>query len=191
MAVAVKICGVRDAETADLALSAGADWVGLVLAPTRRQVDWETAAAIVRAHPGRIVAVVRDVADEVFERLWTLPWGGIQVYDRDPAAWIPRARARGWLTIRPGRGEADRGGADVLLLEPAEPGRGRRLDWAALAVPARPFWLAGGLAPDNVRLALDILAPDGVDVSSGVERDGQKDPGLIRRFIEEVKSWRG
>jgi phosphoribosylanthranilate isomerase len=191
MAVTVKICGVRDLETADFALAAGADWVGLVLAPTRRRVDWDTAEAIVQSHPGRIIAVVRDVPDALFQRLWTLPWGGLQVYDRPFADWVPPARARGWLTVRPGRREADRDGAEVLLLEPPEPGQGRRLDWRELAVPARPFWLAGGLSPDNVREALAWLEPDGVDVSSGVERNGEKDRGLIRRFIEEVKSWRG
>jgi phosphoribosylanthranilate isomerase len=190
MAVVVKICGVRDLPTAALALAAGADWVGVVLAPTRRRVDWNTAADIVRTHPGRIVAVVKDVPDDLFDRLWTLPWGGLQVYDRDPDAWIPPARARGWLTIRPGRGAADRGGADVLLLEPPEPGQGRPLDWATIPAPDRPFWLAGGLRPDNVRRALAALNPDGVDVSSGVERDGHKDPALIRLFIEEVKAWR-
>jgi phosphoribosylanthranilate isomerase len=191
MAVAVKICGVRDTATAAAALEAGADWVGVVLAPSVRQVSLADAARLTERFPGRLVAVVRQVSDAVYEALWDLPWGGVQVYDRPQADWLARARARGWLTIQPGRAAGDRGGADVLLLE-GEPGRGEPLAWSRLTRPPNPFWLAGGLSPDNVGDALRQLEPDGVDVSSGVESaPGIKDVHRIRRFVEEVRRWPG
>jgi phosphoribosylanthranilate isomerase len=187
--VAVKICGVRDAATVAASLDAGADWVGIVLAPSPRQVTLDAARHLTRAFPGRLIAVVRGVADDVFQALWDLPWGGFQVYDRPAATWVPEATARGWLTVQPGCREDQRGSAAVLLLE-GEPGRGQRFDWDGVDRPRDPFWVAGGLTPENVGMALRYFRPAGVDVSSGVETaPGVKDVHRIRRFIEEVRRW--
>lgn len=72
-------------------------------------------------------------------------------------------------------------------------GSGRAWDWGRLAVlarahPGRPFVLAGGLNPANVAVAIATVRPWGVDVSSGVERDGQKDPELIRAFVRAARA---
>ena len=70
-------------------------------------------------------------------------------------------------------------------------GSGRPFDWGlAQGLSDRfPLILSGGLTPENVVPALDIVRPFGVDVSSGVETDGQKDPEKIRKFIEQVRRW--
>jgi phosphoribosylanthranilate isomerase len=68
-------------------------------------------------------------------------------------------------------------------------GTGRAFDWRALDAVGSNCLVAGGLRPDNVAGALDVLAPYGVDVSSGVEYpSGGKDPRLIRAFVEAVRS---
>lgn len=186
----VKICGIRDAATGRAALDLGADWIGAVLAEGPRHVSGREAAELARALPGRVVAVLRGPPpdDRAF---WELPWGGLQVYDAPQSAWIDEARRRGFLTIQPGAPEGERGAAAVYLLE-GRPGRGEALPWEQIDRPPRPYWLAGGLTPDNVLGAVRQLLPDGVDVSSGVESSpGHKDLDLVARFIKEVRSWSG
>lgn len=190
MALTVKICGVKSPGIAELAFRTGADWVGVVLSESRRQVAPGALSELLTAFPGRLVAVVKDPPPALWDRLWEQPWAGIQVHGAAPSGWAALARAQGRLSIQAGSTEADRGEAEVLLLDGTTPGSGVPLPWGRMRRPRSPFWLAGGLDPDNVKEAVDILKPQGVDVSSGVERGGEKDPDLVVRFIQEVKSWR-
>lgn len=91
-------------------------------------------------------------------------------------------------------------GADAVLLDTAVPGQlggtGRRFDWTLAAQARRvlgsrvPVYLAGGLTPENVGEALRQSGADGLDVSSGVETNGVKDPDRIRAFLEAARcSW--
>ncbi|MGA1626177.1 MAG: phosphoribosylanthranilate isomerase, partial [Prochlorothrix sp.] len=82
----------------------------------------------------------------------------------------------------------------ALLLDAYHPqqlgGTGETLDWDMLRQfqPAVPWFLAGGLRPDNVTEALGLVQSQGVDVSSGVERSpGDKDLDRVAAFIEAVR----
>ena len=84
---------------------------------------------------------------------------------------------------------------DMLLLDAYHPdqlgGTGETLDWQALQAfsPSCPWFLAGGLKPDNVRIALSQLSPNGIDLSSGVERSpGDKDLAKVQLLIEQLSS---
>ena len=72
----------------------------------------------------------------------------------------------------------------------SRPGTGSCFDWQLLKeqVPARPYLLAGGLRAENIEEALERFAPWGVDVSSGVETEKEKDFGKIRDIIEIIRS---
>ena len=85
---------------------------------------------------------------------------------------------------------SDHGAARLLLDTKAEGrygGTGLTYPWPAVRAVAAEAFLAGGLTPDNVAMAIRTASPWGVDVSSGVERDRAKDPDLVRAFISEVR----
>ena len=73
--------------------------------------------------------------------------------------------------------------ADYILLDASVPGQGVTTDWEILKYIQRPYFLAGGLNPDNVKEAVDMLEPYAVDVSSGIETDKVKDFVKMQQFI--------
>lgn len=186
--MAIKICGVASADEAEWALAAGASYVGAMLAPSRRQLSLPAAAALAAHCPGRVVAVVRGAGPETWARLWELPWGGLQVYDPPDAGWIERAHRQGYLAIEPVDAVGHEA-ADVWLFDGPEPGSGVMRPKDPGPRPAHPLWVAGGLAPENVGAVLSRWRPEGVDVSSGVEREGRKSRARIEEFVQEVRQW--
>ena len=78
--------------------------------------------------------------------------------------------------------------ADMILLDAGDGGTGTAFDWTLLRDIQRPYFLAGGLHPGNVRDAVERLSPYAVDVSSGIERDGHKDPVKMAAFVQAVRS---
>lgn len=218
MPTRVKICGLRTEAALDAALDAGADLVGFVLyAKSPRNVSLDEAAALVRRTRARegvqtvVLAVDPDDAlvDQVAAKVHPdiLQLHGHETPERAEAI---RRRSRLIILKAVPVAEADEvadafvylepeGGADILLFDakpPADPaalpgGNGLSFDWHILeaARGRAPFALAGGLTPENVAAAIDLTGAAIVDVSSGVEsRPGEKDPELIRRFLQAAKA---
>ena len=78
--------------------------------------------------------------------------------------------------------------ADLVLLDNGPGGTGESFDWALLRdFHARPYVLAGGLNPENAAAAIAALRPFGLDVSSGIETAGRKDPGKMEKFVRAVR----
>ena len=190
----VKICGLSTKEAVKTAVSAGADYIGFVFAPSKRQVTVEQATELAKFIPSHIqkvgvfvspsraelleavdkvgldfVQVHGQVADDLFE---DLPCASIQAVQVDGDGHVPHSQA------------------DYLLFDAPVAGSGQTFDWGQLDTTelAQPFFIAGGLNEDNVARAIQHFSPFAVDVSSGVETDGQKDHEKIRRFIERVKN---
>ncbi len=210
MAVSVKICGIRTPAAALAAADAGADLLGLVFAPSKRQIRIEVAREIVtalRSAPrGQDVTVVGVFVDEMPERIAEiaacigLDW--VQLSGHEPpqtaaALDLPSIKAlrfdgdpseQAWLE----RDETCE--AAPILVDAHVPGSfggaGVVADWQAAErlAAARPVLLAGGLTPENVATAIAAVRPWGVDVSSGVESDGVKDLAKIRAFVEAAKA---
>lgn len=184
--VSVKICGVKTAAMAEAAVNQGADFIGLVLAPSSRRVSLDQAQALTRQLPHiRFIAVVRDMAAEDLEQLLaaTGVWG-VQYHGASTFDWIGMVHHAGRQAIATQVDER----ADIVLLDGPEPGQGRTWAWQRPWI-SQPLWLAGGLSPDNVRQVVETLKPSGVDVSSGVETEGEKDLVKITAFIKEAKQW--
>ncbi len=81
---------------------------------------------------------------------------------------------------------AEKSLADIILLD-AGAGDGKTFDWSLIRKIRRPYFLAGGLNSENVREAIRILKPFGVDVSSGIETDGRKDKEKMVAFTAAVR----
>lgn len=204
----VKVCGITEPDAARAA--AGADWLGLVLAPSPRRVDEATAAGLTAGIDAAWVGVFVDAdPDEVAGVADRLGLAAVQLHGAETPDTCRRVReATGrpvWKAVRwdadPARLDAWAAEVDALLVDAAIGdrlgGTGRALPWEALAErwardrrPA-PTILAGGLGPDNVARAIEVVDPDGVDASSRLERaPGRKDPRLVRAYVEAARATR-
>jgi len=198
----VKICGVTHPDDALYAARLGADYVGIIFSPqSKRQVLQKEAKAIAQsARQGGAEPVgvfVDESLEEIIECCTAAEIGTIQLHG---------PRAQECLLDLQGRYSIIYSipvGADgavssehplpvngTLLFDGLKGGSGKTFDWSAFSPPEGRFYLlAGGLNPDNVKEAIDLLAPGGVDVSSGVELAGsiRKDPLLVKVFIQAAK----
>ena len=82
--------------------------------------------------------------------------------------------------------QARKSEADMILLDSGA-GSGEVFDWSVVQEIRRPFLLAGGLTPENVDRAIGQIHPWGVDVSSGIETDGFKDPEKMKEFVKKAR----
>ena len=189
----VKICGLSTKEAVETAVSAGADYIGFVFAPSKRQVTLDQAAELATLIPADVKKVgvfVSPSRAELLEAIEKVGLDLVQVHGQVeddlfedlPCASIQAVQVNG-------EGHVPNSQADYLLFDAPIAGSGQTFDWGRLDTTelAQPFFIAGGLNEDNVARAIQHFSPFAVDVSSGVETDGQKDHEKIRRFIERVK----
>ncbi len=83
--------------------------------------------------------------------------------------------------------KANASSADFVLLDSGNGGTGTVFDWQLLSGITRPYFLAGGLNPENAEDAVRALHPYAVDVSSGIETEGMKDEKKMTAFLAAVK----
>ncbi len=201
----VKICGVRDVETALVCAHAGADAMGVVLAPgSPRTVSIEQSRAICEALPPFVASVglfVDAPMDDIVRAHEACGFGVVQLHGAEsPGECRAVAERTGALVMHAIRFdsatigaslEAYAGVCDALLVDGSSGGQGEAFEWQAMRAHMDgpvPIVLAGGLDPQNVGEAIGVLRPYGVDVSSGVESSrGVKDHALIRSFITEAR----
>lgn len=198
----VKICGLRRAEDIAAVNELKPDYVGFVFAAGRvRRVSPEEALALKRLLDPAICAVGVFV-DEPVEEIAAICRSGaidmVQLHggeDDERRMAALRAAEPGTPVIRAFKVRtaddleaAKASAADWVLLD-AGAGDGRVFDWALLAERplGRPYFLAGGLGPDNVAEAVALLRPFAVDASSSLETDGFKDFGKMAKFISEIR----
>jgi phosphoribosylanthranilate isomerase len=208
----VKICGIKDKVHALAAAEAGADFIGLVFAPSQRQVTPDEAREIVDAikKNGCAVKIVGVFVNAPASQAITiadfcrLDW--VQLSGDEPWEYCRQINRPVIKAIRLGGQSSEDVCAElslrarmlstqtfVALLDSEVKGKygGTALafDWslAKLVAMRFPVIMAGGLTPENVAEAIQIVEPWGVDVSSGVEAEGVKDAAKIRAFIDAVR----
>ena len=212
----VKICGLREPEHAIAAAEAGADLLGFIFAPARRRVTPEQArrcieaarratspargllavGVFVDASPVEIGATVREAGLDVVQLHGAEPPGFpamLPVPTIKALKPLPPAAVAETIEVAAAYFSATQRPV-ALLIDGYHPtsagGSGTRADWglARAVSPRWPTLLAGGLTPENVAEAIQMVRPLGVDVSGGVEEDGIKDSERIAAFIVAAKA---
>jgi phosphoribosylanthranilate isomerase len=211
MAFWIKICGITNLDDARAAADAGADALGLnFFSKSRRFIEPHLARRIADSLPAHILKVgvfANHDADQITEIVQHVGLDVVQLHgDERPAlvtalpttVRIVRAHRCGRDGLSPLAQYLDECHAlgrmpDAMLIDADAGadfgGSGTTADWALVRrqknlLGGLPLVLAGGLTPDNVAAAIESVAPNGVDVASGVESvPGRKDPKLIARFV--------
>ncbi|MFF3016309.1 phosphoribosylanthranilate isomerase [Streptomyces sp. NPDC057939] len=193
----VKICGLKTAHDVEVAVAAGADAVGFVLAPgSPRTVDAATARDLAAGVPDGVLTVGvfrRQSVGEVRRLTEESGVRAVQLHGDEGPEYYEELRAPGRTLVRATAEHVERCGElgeDLLLLDAPDPGSGKPWNWGSteFTAPEGRWLLAGGLTPANVREAVAATGAWGVDVSSGVERErGVKSPDLIRAFVEAAR----
>ena len=196
----IKICGLRRMEDIAIVNRLQPEYIGFVFYPrSRRYIKLEEAAALrEKLSPGiRTVGVFVDapadmVSDLIRQDIITIA----QLHGKENAAYISEIRERTVGKAQIIKAElihteedirrASGSTADYVLLD-AGLGAGKTFDWQLLKDFGRRYFLAGGLTIANVSGAVRMLQPYAVDVSSGVETDGYKDPAKVEAFITAVR----
>jgi phosphoribosylanthranilate isomerase len=208
----IKICGIRDKTHALAAVQAGADFIGLVFAPSQRQVSpalaREIASAVKKSNDAtKVVGVfvnapssqVNELAD--FCALDWVQLSGDESWEYCRKVVRPVIKAIRIDRQSPEELNADLSSGSRLLLtqgfitlldsrvEGKYGGTGESFNWNLAQKVAKgfPVIIAGGLDPKNVTRLIKRVAPWGVDVSSGVETGGVKDTSKIEAFIGAVR----
>jgi phosphoribosylanthranilate isomerase len=213
----VQICGFQRAEDALVAAQAGVDAIGLVFVPTaRRRVTVEQAESLLAEFRGQwaekpspqwVGLFADQPVDEVNATVARLGLDAAQLCGAEGMGYcsqmtaplykviaidttVPQSIVLPKLMVMLQR-HTMAGHRPVLdaQVQGAYGGTGQTFDWSLAAglSESYPLTLAGGLTPENVAEAVKMVRPWGVDTSSGVESDGQKDPARVRAFMEAVR----
>ena len=199
----VKICGITRAEDALLAAELGASAIGFIFWPgSARFIAPERAAEIAAQLPSRIVCVgvfVDQTVEHMREVAAQVPLGAIQLHGNEPPEVTTRLLQPVIKAVPVAAGFMPESvesipSAVTVLLDAHDPvkrgGTGRAINWSLAATVARrrPVMLSGGLNPINVRQALYMVRPYGIDLASGVESaPGVKDPDKLKQLFEALK----
>ena len=196
----IKLCGLTRPEDIEAANALMPDFVGFVFAEkSRRYVSPEIAARL-RGRLNPEIQAAGVFVDAPPERVAELLEKGMiqiaQLHGQEDEAYIRALRGLTdrtiWkafkITAPEDLAAAAASGADLVLLDNGPGGTGEAFDWALLRdFHARPYVLAGGLNPENAAAAIAALRPFGLDVSSGIETAGRKDPEKMEKFVRAVR----
>lgn len=200
----IKICGITNEDDALFSAECGADFLGFIFVPSSpRYVEPEKAGAIARRlregeRSSKIVGVFQDASADYIREIRNIV--GLDLAQLHGSEGEDDIRELGLPTIKAlhiGDTLPDTHSTPTaawLLFDTYDErrggGTGRRFDWSVLAMYERskPFFLSGGLTPDNVVAAISLVRPDAIDVASGVEvSPGVKDHDRVARLFERVR----
>jgi phosphoribosylanthranilate isomerase len=214
MTLDIKICGLKTEAAVDAALAGGATHIGFIFFDkSPRHIGLDAAARLRERAKGKAlaVAVTVDADDAALDAIVAaMSPDMVQLHGKETPARAAEVKKRLGLPVMKAFSISDagdlertasyRGIADRFLFDARPPkgsdlpgGNGVSFDWRLLAAldPGVEYMLSGGLNAGNIADALRLASPPGIDISSGVESvPGVKDPALIAKFFEAVKTAR-
>lgn len=195
----VKFCSLRRPEDVDFVNELLPDYIGYIFSRRfKRFVEPELALEMTEKLDRRIVPVgvfvnepqeyILNIVDDEIIRM-------IQLHGNESEDYILELKFKSGLAVikyfriesEADIEKANNSAADYVLLEGGSPGNAAAFDYSLLEGMTRPYILAGGLNPDNVKQRIELTHPYAVDTSSGVETDGVKDFEKMKRFIESCR----
>jgi phosphoribosylanthranilate isomerase len=194
----VKICGLKTKAAVDTAVEHGADFIGFVFAESKRKITPEVVRDITADVPSTVKKVGVFVSPSLEELEQIVARAGldiVQIHGRQleskPSVPLISALSVGTESTKQIERQTM---ADYLLFD-APPrqyagGNGETFDWTQLDIKRledKRIFIAGGLTIENVQQAKTVFAPYAVDVSSGVETNGEKDLEKIKVFLEKAR----
>jgi phosphoribosylanthranilate isomerase len=204
----IKICGFTTRSAVEAATRLGIDYMGFVFASSKRQISPEQVRELTNGMqtPKRIGVFVNETIEQLLRIAEFAGLDGFQLHGNESPAFCRTLKERSnklvWKAWRVGGEAIDHSISeyisvvDALLLDAYHPlqmgGTGESFRWESItqirdSAPRTALFVAGGLSAGNVKSLIDLYHPDGVDVSSGVETDGIKDPAKMKQFMEKVR----
>ena len=194
----IKFCGLTRTGDIEAANELKPDYIGFVFWPKSKRAVTAGEAKILKLKLDPSIKAVGVFVDEDMEAVKSLLDGGIidiaQLHGHEDEDYINGLKkASGKPVIKAFRirseediRKAEASPADLVLLD-AGMGDGVTFDWSLIKNTGRPYFLAGGLDPDNAADAVRTLHPYALDVSSGIETDGLKDTNKMAAFAASVR----
>lgn len=210
----VKFCGFRTTDDVKKAIALDIDALGFILVPNRKRTVQEKELrkmiALVPDHLMTVGVFMNPTLETVADWLSVAPFSAIQLHGDESPAFCRQLKQR-FSTIRLIKVfhmdstldeetiQSYQQSIDLALLDSSFTGQrggtGKRFDWSQIPNLAKrfkeakiPFWVAGGINSTNVSQLIERYQPDGIDVSSGIERNGMKDQEVMEELIEKVRN---
>jgi len=201
----IKICGLKSENDIGIVNKYGPDYVGFVLAPSKRRISYETAKALKRLLNPSILAVgvfVNESLEVICQYAKEQVIDVIQLHGDESLEMIKQLKEQVSIPVIKAVRIKDKEqleslmpfiqevSADYLLFDTYQEelygGSGKSFDWGLLERIERPYFLAGGIGLHNIKAACKVN-PFAVDISSGVETEGVKDVMKISKLIQIAK----
>ncbi|TGL09873.1 phosphoribosylanthranilate isomerase [Leptospira levettii] len=203
----IKICGIKDLSTLELCRDLGVDFVGLNFSPkSPRGINRNVAEEIlsIRHLPGfpklvflffensteEILSLTKEFKPDLIQLIRGDRFLTNEIWESftNQNQLLPAIRIQSPIESD----EELEPRSSLVILDSFQKGlgggSGHVFPWEYVTNVKRPYLLAGGITPKNVQLALNTLKPYGIDVASGVETDGKKDPNKIKVLVQNVRN---
>lgn len=182
MSVKLKICGIRRIEDVEIINKVLPDYVGFIFAPSKRQINLETAIILKKKLDSRVKTVgvfVNSSIDYITNIVKKGVIDLIQLHGNEDELFISELRKKVSVEIIKAVkvnefNSIDSSTASYILLDSGG-GSGQTFDWKLAPKINRPLFIAGGISIDNIKEAIDFFNPFALDISSSVETNGFKD----------------